>query len=183
MRVLIFGSRSLTWKHHGVMSHVATHAMLAENLPFAAFVERWTKPGNLLTPEELTHRHVWLPEDTVLTLLNGDGPPSSTTRGAIGADKLAVFACMEEWWKYQRKRLRWFPPPPVDVETWAQAAGRRNREMVAAVPDRTYCVHTDLDSSKGSSMTAGLLKEAGLPFWYVHVSQAGALVSVEERKP
>lgn len=180
MRVLIFGSRSLTWKHYETMCHVSTHATLSENVPLAAFIERWTKPGNLLTDAERAYRHPWQPHDTVLTLLNGDGPPGKG-RGAIGADKLALFACMQKWWEYPRKRVRWFPPEPVGDETWAQAAGRRNREMVGARPERAYCVHTDLDSSKGSSMTASLLQSAGIRFWYVRVTQAGALVSVEER--
>lgn len=180
MRVLIFGSRSLTWKHYDVMRHVATHATLAENVPYAAFVKRWTTPTNKLTAEEQAHVHRWLPEDTVITLLNGDGPPGKE-RGAIGADKLAVFACMQGWWKYEKRRMRWFPPEPQGDETWAQAAGRRNRGMVETKPERVYCVHTDLDSSKGSSMTASLLKAAGIPFWYIRVTPAGAVVSVEER--
>lgn len=182
MKVLIFGSRSLTWKHYEVMCHVATHATLAENVPFAAFVERWTKPGNLLTLEEAAYRFQWHPHDTTITLLNGDGPPGKE-RGAIGADKLALFACMQKWWEYPGKRVRWFPPESKDGETWAQAAGRRNREMVEARPERVYCIHTNLEASKGSSMTAGLLTSAGIPFWNIRVTPAGAVVSVEERKP
>lgn len=89
---------------------------------------------------------------------------------------------MQKWWEYPRKRVRWFPPEPHGDETWAQAAGRRNRELVGAEPERAYCVHTDLDSSKGSSMTASLLRAAGIPFWYIRVTQAGAVVSVEERR-
>lgn len=182
MKILIFGSRSLTWKHYAAMSHIATHATLAENVPFAQFVERWTKPGNLLTPEEADYRYPWHPENTVLTLLNGDGPPGKE-RGAIGADKLAVFACMQGWVKYPRKRIRWFPPEPTAGETWAHAAARRNRQMVEEMPDRAYCVHSNLDASRGSSMTASFLREAGIPFWLVTVTLAGAVVSVEERKP
>lgn len=75
MRILIFGSRSLTWKHYETMSNVAAHATLAENVPYSAFVERWTKPGNLLTDAEKAYRYPWHPHDAVLTLLNGDGPP------------------------------------------------------------------------------------------------------------
>lgn len=182
MKILIFGSRSLTWKHYEVMANVATHATLAEDVSLAEFITRWTKPGNLLTEEEKAYRYPWHPHDTILSLLNGDGPPGKA-RGAIGADKLALFACMQKWWEYPRKRVRWFPPEPQGDETWAQAAGRRNREMVEAKPDRAYCIHTDLDSSKGSSMTASLLISAGITYWYIRVSQAGALVSVERRCP
>ena len=95
---------------------------------------------------------------------------------------LAVLACMESW-PDDRRRMRWFPPEPQGDETWAQAAGRRNREMVETRPDRAYCIHTDLDSSRGSSMTASLLTSAGISYWYIRVSQAGALVSVERRSP
>lgn len=89
---------------------------------------------------------------------------------------------MQGWWKYEKRRMRWFPPEPQGDETWAQAAGRRNREMVEAKPERVYCVHTDLDSSKGSSITASLLTSAGIPCWYIRVTQAGAVASVEERR-
>jgi hypothetical protein len=119
-----------------------------------------------------------LPGSEALTLLNGDGPPGKE-RGAIGADKLALLACMETW--PERRRVRWFPPEPMDGETWAQAAGRRNREMVEARPDRVYAVHTNLDASKGSAMTASLLTSAGIPFSYVRVSAAGAVLEVTQR--
>lgn len=181
MRVLIFGSRSLTWKHYDAMRHIATHATLAEDIPYADFVRRWTTPSNQLTGEELQYRYPWHPEDTVLTLLNGDGPPGKE-RGAIGADKLAMFACMREWWKYPKKRVRWFSPEPKDGETWAQAAARRNREMVEAKPQRAYCIHTNLDASKGSAMTADMLKQAGIQFWLITVKPSGEVVSVEVRR-
>lgn len=183
MKVLMFGSRSLTWKHLPVFRALALHATLdlhpydTDAVPEMSLglLEFMMRGGDDEWPR------VTRGGGTTLTLLNGDGPPGKE-RGAIGADKLAVLACMEAW-PEDNRRMRWFPPEPQGSETWAQAAGRRNREMVAAVPDRAYCVHTDLDSSKGSSMTAGFLKDAGLSFWYVRVSQAGALVSVEERKP
>jgi hypothetical protein len=166
-RVLIFGSRSLGWKHLPVFRVVAEHAMTANAPPLAEWMEMagvWRLAQFVQGP---------------LTLLNGDGPPGKE-RGAIGADKLAVLACMEAWPETQR-RMRWFPPEPKGGETWAQAAARRNREMVEAKPDRAYCIHTDLDASRGSSMTASLLKSAGLPFWYVRCSPAGAVLSVELR--
>jgi len=182
MRILIFGSRSLTWRHLDVIRYCATHALLTEAVSLPEFIRRWTTPTNRLSPEEQAHVWRMAPKDSTLTLCNGDGPPGRN-RGAIGADKLASYAAMGAWWEYPNRRMRWFPPEPNEGETWAQAAGRRNREMVEAKPDRAYCIHTDLDSSKGSSMTAAFLREAGISYWYVRVTQAGALVSVEERRP
>lgn len=176
MRILIFGSRSLTWKHEPIFGWIAQHALLAENEPLGEFIRTWAHEPASAHPDVV---RTWLPDSEPLVLLNGDGPPGKE-RGAIGADKLAVFACMRRW-DEARRRVRWFPPEPQEGETWAQAAGRRNREMVEAKPERAYCVHTDLDRSKGSSMTAELLKAAGIPFWYCKVSAAGALLSVEER--
>lgn len=180
MKVLIFGSRSLTWRHLPVFRALAFHSTLdihpyeAGRVPDMDFhlMHALLAGGDDEWPR--LHRHAF-------TLLNGDGPPGRE-RGAIGADKLAVLACMEAW-PEDRRRMRWFPPEPRGDEIWAQAARRRNREMVEAKPDRAYCVHTDLDSSKGSSMTASLLTSAGISFWYVRVTQAGALVSVEKRSP
>lgn len=170
MRVLIFGSRSMTWKHLPIFRLVAHHALIDGPVPLGAFVATEGMDGIELP---------LLPEAEPLVCLNGDGPPGKE-RGAIGADKLALLACMETW--PERRKVRWFPPEPKGDETWAQAAGRRNREMVEAKPERAYCIHTDLDSSKGSSMTVDLLKSAGIPFWYIRVTQAGAVVSVEERR-
>jgi hypothetical protein len=168
-RILIFGSRSLTWKHLPVMRLVASHAALVTPPP----LEEWLTASGVTRPVEL------LPGP--LQLLNGDGPPGKE-RGAIGADKLAVLACMEAW-PEGRRRMRWFPPEPVGNESWAEAAGRRNREMVEARPDRAYCIHTNLEASIGSSMTASLLIAAGIAYWHVWVSQAGGIVSVELVKP
>lgn len=176
MKVLIFGSRNLTWRHMDVMLWVATHAQLATPMPLGEFIRLWAH-----TPaSEHNTDWQWLPESEPLRLLNGDGPPGSSVRGAIGADKLAVFACMQRW-PEKRRGMRWFPPEPKEGESWAQAAGRRNAEMVATKPDRVYCVHENLDASKGSSMTAKMLTEAGIRFWLVTVSQAGAVLKVEER--
>lgn len=180
MRVLIFGSRSLTWRHLPVFRALALHATLAMGFenepggvpPMSLDLLRFMMGGG--DDEWPRHREP-------MVLLNGDGPPGKE-RGAIGADKLAVLACMEAW-PEDRRRMRWFPPEQIGTETWAQAAGRRNREMVEAKPDRAYAIHTDLDSSKGSSMTASLLTSAGITYWYIRVSQAGALVSVERRSP
>lgn len=180
MKVLIFGSRSLSWKHLPVFRAVALHATLElgfENeggVPAMSFDLMKTLIGCGDDDE-------WPRHSETMTLLNGDGPPGRE-RGAIGADKLAVLACMEGW-PESKRRMRWFPPEPTSTtETWPQAAGRRNREMVEARPERAYCIHTSLDASKGSSMTASLLKSAGIPFWYLRVTPAGAIVSVEERR-
>lgn len=177
MRILIFGSRSLPWKHLPVFRALALHAYMEDTSGPLPDLATWL-PSEIEHAGEASYRLCMA--SGPLVLLNGDGPPGKE-RGAIGADKLAVLACMEAWPEGQR-RMRWFPPEPQGDETWAQAAGRRNREMVEAKPERAYCVHTDLDASKGSSMTASLLKSAGIPFWYVRVSQAGSVVSVEERR-
>jgi hypothetical protein len=170
MKVLIFGSRSLTGKHLHLMRLITQHALLAEPPDLGAFLA-----AEGMDAQDL----VLLPESESLVLVNGDGPPGKE-RGAIGADKLAVLACLETW--PERRKMRWFPPEPKGEETWAQAAARRNQHMVASKPDRVYCVHTDLDASKGSSMTADFLKAAAITFWYVQVTTAGALVGVEERR-
>jgi hypothetical protein len=119
-----------------------------------------------------------LPESEPLILLHGDGPPGKVP-GAIGADKLSELACMEGW--PARRRLKRFPVEQRAGESWGQAAARRNAAMVAARPRRAYAIHTDLDASKGSSMTASFLTSAGIPYWYVRVRQSGELVSVEQR--
>lgn len=175
MKILIFGSRSLNWRHLPVFRALAFHAR-AEHPPH---LPTWL-PAVLANDDAPEWRQHQLPESETLTLINGDGPPGKE-RGAVGADKLALLACMEGWPETKR-RVRWFPPEPREGETWAQAAGRRNREMVAAKPDRVYAVHTSLDASRGSAMTAGFLREAGLPFWYIQVTQAGVVVAVEERR-
>lgn len=178
MRCLIFGSRNLTWKHLDVMLLVASHAIRDTDESLAS----WMKTATDV--DEEVNRFAWgqplLTDKSKAILLNGDGPPGSSVRGAIGADKLAVFACMQRW-PEGRRGMRWFPPEPKDGETWAQAAGRRNAEMVAAKPDRAYCVHENLDASKGSSMTAKMLTDAGIRFHLATVSQAGAVLKVEER--
>ena len=174
MRILVFGSRSLSWKHYDVMHRVVWHASLAIEHPLDVFLEGVTRPGG--SGLDLKG----LPESERLTLINGDGPPGKE-RGAIGADKLAVFAAMQTW-VHNPRSVRWFPAEPHGQETWAQAAGRRNREMVEAKPQRAYCIHTNLDASKGSAMTADMLKQAGIQFWLVTVKPSGEVVSVEVRR-
>lgn len=170
MKVLIFGSRSLTWKYLPVFRALASLALFKDPPP----------PGPwMLDGDDDGWRGEYLPKDVPSNLLNGDGPPGKE-RGAIGADKLALLACMEAW-PEARRRIRWFPPEPKPGETWAMAAARRDIEMAEARPDRAYCVHTDLDASKGSIITARALTERGIPYVYVRVTQAGALVSVETR--
>ncbi len=175
MKALIFGSRNLTWRHLDVFYWLASHATLKDEMPLGDFIRLWAH-----TPAS-QHNTEWvhLPETEPLVLLNGDGPPGRE-RGAIGADKLALFACMQRWPETRRK-LRWFPPEPKEGETWAQAAHRRDVEMAEARPDRAYCVHSDLDRSKGSIITAKALKERGLGYWYCRISQSGELLGVERR--
>lgn len=183
MKILFWGSRSLTWKHLPLARALAHHALM----PFES--------GNAEPPLTLKMLEVmagqpgsaWprIPSDEPLVLLSGDGPPGKE-RGAIGADKLCLLACMETWPEARadgsrRRSVRWFPVEPEGQETWAAAAHRRSVAMGRAKPDRAYCIHTDLDSSKGSIITADELKKAGRPFWYVRTKQSGELVSVELR--
>lgn len=176
MRVLMWGSRSLSWKHLPVFRALAKHAMLGGPVPLAAFLQEPDFAADMIEP---------LPEREPLILLDGDGPPGKG-RGAVGADKLVLLACMETWPEAQR-RVRWFKPEELQAKqpglSWAQAAAMRDVAMAEARPDRAYVVHTDLDSSRGSIITARALTERGLPYWYVRVTPAGALVSVEERRP
>lgn len=180
MKVLIFGSRSLTWKHLPVFRALALHAVVDFSAD-GGFSPRAVLDALLAGAPPTT----WHRISGSLTLINGDGPPGKE-RGAVGADKLALLACMEAWPEAQR-RVRWFKPEEVQKAdptiSWARAAAARDIAMADATPDRSYVVHTDLDSSRGSIITAQALTERGLPFWHVRVTQAGALVSVEERKP
>jgi hypothetical protein len=174
VKVLLWGSRSLTWKHLPVFRMIAAHAR--QVIPPS--VGEWLKTSGVPQLAAV------IPASEPLVLLNGDGPPGKE-RGAIGADKLAVLACMESWPEEQR-RMRWFKPEDVQAKnlgmSWAQAAAMRDVAMAEARPDRAYCVHTDLDASKGSIITARALTERGVPYWYVRVTQAGAFVAVEERR-
>jgi hypothetical protein len=179
MRVMFFGSRSLTWRHLPVLRALALHA----SLDLAQYDAGHSVPHMDLDLMRLLMAggdDEWpaLPESEPLILLHGDGPPGKVP-GAIGADKLAELACMEGW--PERRRLKRFPVEQHAGETWGQAAARRNAAMVAARPHRAYAIHTDLDASKGSSMTASFLTSAGIPYWYVRVRQSGELVSVEQR--
>jgi hypothetical protein len=119
MRVLMFGSRALTWKHLHVFEDLAWHSVLVDPCPLPEFI-RWIH----LSPAP------------------AEGGP-----------------------RYDE----------------VQAAARRDIEMAEARPDRAYCVHTDLDASKGSIITARALTERGIRFWCVRVTMAGEIVSMEER--
>lgn len=173
MRCLFFGSRNLTWKHLRVMRVLAGHAHFATQPELASWL-----PEAMADDDSAVWGMEWIPETEPLVLLHGDGPPGRTP-GAIGADKLSEVACMERW--PTRRVLRRFPADPVGDESWGQAAARCNAAMVAAKPHRAYCVHENLDASKGSVMTAGMLTRAGIRYHYVRVSPAGAVTSVEER--
>lgn len=177
MRVLIFGSRSLTWRHLEVMRLVASHSIREE----ASDLRGWMETATKVDEEE--SRFAWaaplVPDSEPLVLIHGDGPPGGSVPCAIGADRLSELACMEKW--PERRRVRRFPVEQRDGESWGHAAARRNAAMVAARPHRAYCIHTDLDSSTGSRMTAEMLQNATIRFWYVRVTQAGAVLSVESR--
>lgn len=175
MRALFFGDRNLTWKHLWALKVCATHALIDGPVPLASLFDRDTGP-------DLLEALPLIPESESLVCIHGDGPPGTSTPGAIGADKLAELACMETW--PERRRVRRFPPdvrPGATPEEWARAARDRNLAMVQAKPDRVYCLHANLDSSKGSRMTAEMLQNAGISFAYVRVSSAGAVLSVEMR--
>jgi hypothetical protein len=111
-----------------------------------------------------------------LILIHGDGPPGRAP-GAIGADKLSEVAASLDWPEW--KRLRRFPPTPQPGETWAEAALRRNREMVAMKPGRAICFHTDPNLGTGSAYTARLLQEAGIKFRVVLMKTSGEVVEVQ----
>jgi hypothetical protein len=53
--------------------------------------------------------------------------------------------------------------------------------MADAKPDWAVCVHTNLDASAGSAITALAMQERQQPFAYVKVSSAGAVLEVEWR--
>ena len=170
MRVLVFGSRNLTTRHFWLMRLVLHHSMLADPLPD---LETFLRTSGM-DAQELA----LLPDTESLVLINGDGPPGKQ-RGAIGADKLAVLAASDVW--PDRKRMRWHEVMPGPGEDWGTAAVRRDLEMAEDSPDRCYCVHTDLDASKGSAVAARALSRLSIPLNYVRVTQAGALVSVQLR--
>lgn len=177
MRVLIWGSRNLTWKHLPIMRKVATHAVLEGPPPLDEWLELMSGPDSsrfAISP---------LPDSESLQLINGDGPPGKS-RGAVGADKLALLACMERW--PERRRVKWFAPEPKvkpdgAEESYSEALARRSVEMADARPERAYVLHEDLDSSRGSSITARRLTRLGIRFSYIQVSGAGAVLSVDER--
>jgi hypothetical protein len=187
MRVLMWGSRSLSWRHLPVFRALALHATLA--LEFAG------EPGGV-PPMSMDLLRLligggddeWPRHGDSLILLNGDGPPgrSTETPGAIGADHLALLACMEEWPK-EKRSVRWFQPERLQAEqpglSWGAAAARRDVAMAEAKPERAYCVHTNLEASKGSIITAQALHRLGIGFWYVRVTPAGAVFSIERREP
>lgn len=172
-RVLFFGSRSLTWKHFGVMRAVARYATFVRQPDLGLWL-----PEALADADSRVWAEEWLPESEPLVLCHGDGPPGKTP-GAVGADKLAEGACMLEW--PERRRIRRFPVEQQPGETWGKAAARRDWAMAEARPDRAFCIHSDLDSSKGSIITARALKDRRIPFWYVRVSASGSVLEVQKR--
>lgn len=179
MRVLFFGSRSLTWKHLGVMRALALHATLETSPecspavpPMSLDLVRFLMAGG---DDEWPR----LSGSEPLVLIHGDRPPGERVPCAIGADRLAELACMESW--PARRSVRRIRLKQEPGETAAQAESRRNGGMVASRPHRAYVVHTDLNSSQESANTASFLKAAGIAFHYVRVTQAGDIVSVELR--
>lgn len=192
MKVLVFGSRNLTARHLPAMRRF----IAAEGLYKYQYIPTKDDTGEgawderpMPLPLDLIMRardsrdiQSLLPDDASLhgslVLIHGDGPPGKAP-GALGADKLAEIAASLEW--PDTRRCRRFPPEQAEGESWGQAAARRNAAMVARRPDRALCFHTDLDRSRGSSMTAEFLKKAGLGFRYVRLSGAGEVLTVEER--
>ena len=180
MKLLVFGSRNLTARHLPAMrKFIAAEAICTWNAEGRFIPLPLERILSASGSEELQH---FLPDDGRYwekpTLIHGDGPPGKTP-GAVGADKLAEIAASLEW--PDTRRCRRFPPEQGEGESWGVAAARRNAAMVALRPDRALCFHTDLDRSKGSAMTAEFLKRAGLGYRYVKLSNAGEVLSVEER--
>lgn len=183
LRVLMWGSRSLTWRHLPVFRALALHSTLSTGFH--------AEPGGVpLMSMDLLRFLMgggddeWTRHGMPMCLLNGDGPPGKE-RGAVGADKLALLAAMEVWPEAQR-RVRWYKPEDLQAKqpglTWGQAAAMRDIAMAEARPHRAYVVHTNLEASRGSIIAARALHERGLAFWYVHVKPSGDVVAVEERK-
>ena len=174
MRLLVFGSRNLTARHLPAMRrYILASVLYSFEHDMGPVPLEWID-------DSLASR---VPDDAEflpgpLFLLHGDGPPGKTP-GAVGADKLAEVAASLEW--PDTRRCRRFPPDQQEGESWGQAAARRNAAMVAMRPDRALCFHTDLDRSRGSAMTAEFLTRAGLHYRYVKLSNAGEVLTVEER--
>lgn len=178
MRCLFFGSRSLTWKHLPVMRALALYASLSHVRDECGGVPPLSlelMPLLLAGGDDEWRR---LPDDEPLILMHGDGPPGKTP-GAVGADKLAEGACLLEW--PERRRIRRFLVDQQGTETWGQAAARRDVAMADARPDRAFCVHSDLESSRGSIITARALAARGIRFWYVQTSSSGSVLKVQMR--
>lgn len=177
MKVLVFGSRNLTARHLPAMrKFIAAEGCYVHDGqfgPVASDVILSCQTSDDLMGFDQIQFH------DGLVLIHGDGPPGKTP-GAVGADKLAEVAASLEW--PDTRRCRRFPPDPAEGESWGVAAARRNAVMVAMRPDRALCFHTDLDRSRGSAMTAEFLTRAGIGYRYVKVSNAGEVLSVEERR-
>lgn len=176
MRLLCFGSRSLTARHLPAMRW---HMLAAASY---TWTYRGTEeivapvPLDWIGPELRTREDMRF--HSALTLIHGDGP-SGKVRNSIGADKLSTVAALLEWPSGWRARA--FPPEPMAGETWAAAAGRRNREMVEAFPDFALCFHTDPNLGKGSVITARLLTEAKIRWRLVLLKASGEVIKTEER--
>lgn len=177
-RVLVFGSRSLTAKHLPAMRwHML--AAIAYTWSWHGTEQRFNPiPLDWIGPELKRREEDMRLRSGPLTLIHGDGPPGKAA-GSIGADKMAEIAASLEW--PATRRVRRFPPEPHAGETWAAAAVRRNSEMVSMRPDFGLCFHTDPNLGRGSADTARKLKAAGLGFRLVLMSQAGAVLKVEDR--
>lgn len=176
MRVLMWGSRSLTWKHLPVMRAVARYATFVRQPDLGLWL-----PEALADADSRVWAEEWLPESEPLVLIHGDGPPGKTP-GAVGADKLAEGACFLEW--PERRVLRRYPvdaPPGATHQEWSRAAAKRDVAMADARPDRAFCIHTDLDSSKGSIITARALTARRIGYWYVQTSASGSVLKVQKR--
>lgn len=117
-----------------------------------------------------------------LVLVHGAGPPGKAP-GAIGADMLSEVAAHLAW-RGHAWAVRRYPVEPVGAETWAQAARRRNLEMVRSQPDMALCFHTDEGLGRGSRHTARALEEArpaGSRYLLVLMTAAGAVAREEQR--
>lgn len=174
-RALVFGSRSLTTRHLTIMRLVARHAMFEGS---ARPLADWMKMAD--NEERLWElRPLRLHDGGSFLLMHADDMPSRRS-GAIGAAKLAECAARIEWAGQWTSR-RFSVEHDVGVEKYEVAEERRNAAIIAAKPNRIYCVHPHLDKPGASLNLANALTRSGLRFWHIHVTHGGAVVTVEER--